>query len=54
MGHQIGTTRTAVVAAIQGNVPQLGLDFTAQRWAVLQWPHHETTENMQVAAGRWP
>jgi apolipoprotein N-acyltransferase len=46
---------TAVVAAIQGNVPQLGLDFNAQRRAVLD-NHVRETEKLaaQVAAGQAP
>ncbi|HEX4702521.1 MAG TPA: apolipoprotein N-acyltransferase [Pseudonocardiaceae bacterium] len=44
---------TAVVAAVQGNVPRLGLDFNAQRRAVLD-NHVRETEQLaaQVAAGR--
>ncbi|HEY3611270.1 MAG TPA: apolipoprotein N-acyltransferase [Pseudonocardiaceae bacterium] len=43
---------TATVAAIQGNVPRLGLDFNAQRRAVLD-DHVRETEHLaaQVAAG---
>ncbi len=46
---------TAVVAAIQGNVPQLGLDFNAQRRAVLD-NHVRETEKLAaaVAAGTMP
>lgn len=46
---------TAVVAAIQGNVPRLGLDFNAQRRAVLD-DHVKETEKLaaDVAAGRQP
>ncbi|HKN98866.1 MAG TPA: apolipoprotein N-acyltransferase, partial [Pseudonocardiaceae bacterium] len=46
---------TAVVAAIQGNVPRLGLDFNAQRRAVLD-DHVRETEKLaaQVAAGQKP
>ncbi|RNL70208.1 apolipoprotein N-acyltransferase [Streptomyces sp. I6] len=44
---------TATVAAIQGNVPRLGLDFNAQRRAVLD-NHAARTEQLaeDVAAGR--
>ncbi|MEU1282320.1 apolipoprotein N-acyltransferase [Streptomyces sp. NPDC005805] len=46
---------TATVAAIQGNVPRLGLDFNAQRRAVLD-NHAARTEELarDVAAGREP
>ncbi|MEV1054197.1 apolipoprotein N-acyltransferase [Streptomyces sp. NPDC049887] len=46
---------TATVAAIQGNVPRLGLDFNAQRRAVLD-NHANRTEQLaaDVAAGRVP
>ncbi|MFD3354212.1 apolipoprotein N-acyltransferase [Streptomyces fradiae] len=46
---------TATVAAIQGNVPRLGLDFNAQRRAVLD-NHVRRTEQLaaDVAAGREP
>jgi apolipoprotein N-acyltransferase len=46
---------TAVVAAVQGNVPRLGLDFNAQRRAVLD-DHVRETEHLaaQVAAGGVP
>ncbi len=49
---QAGTT---VVAAIQGNVPRLGLEFNAQRRAVLD-NHVKETEKLaaDVAAGRQP
>jgi apolipoprotein N-acyltransferase len=42
------------VAVVQGNVPQLGLDFNAQREAVLR-NHVQRTEELAagVAAGRW-
>lgn len=47
--------RTATVAAIQGNVPRLGLDFNAQRRAVLDNHVRRTEELAQdVAAGRAP
>ncbi|MEY7981203.1 apolipoprotein N-acyltransferase, partial [Streptomyces pilosus] len=44
---------TATVAVIQGNVPRLGLDFNAQRRAVLDH-HARETERLaaEVAAGR--
>ncbi|UCZ58471.1 apolipoprotein N-acyltransferase [Mycolicibacterium phocaicum] len=43
------------VAAIQGNVPRLGLDFNAQRRAVLDNHVHETKELAEdVRAGRAP
>jgi apolipoprotein N-acyltransferase len=46
---------TAVVAAIQGNVPRLGLDFNAQRRAVLDNHVAETNRLAQrVAAGQVP
>ncbi|WP_404796150.1 apolipoprotein N-acyltransferase [Streptomyces pristinaespiralis] len=46
---------TATVAAIQGNVPRLGLDFNAQRRAVLD-NHARRTEQLaqDVAAGEEP
>lgn len=46
---------TATVAAIQGNVPQLGLDFNAQRRAVLD-NHVRRTEQLaqDVEAGKVP
>ncbi|MFD9606016.1 apolipoprotein N-acyltransferase [Streptomyces sp. NPDC059970] len=46
---------TATVAAIQGNVPQLGLDFNAQRRAVLD-NHVRRTEQLaqEVKAGKIP
>lgn len=45
--------RTAVVALVQGNVPRLGLDFNAQRRAVLD-NHVRRTEELaaDVRAGR--
>ncbi len=45
----------AVVALIQGNVPRAGLDFNAQRRAVLD-NHAARTEQLadDVAAGRYP
>ena len=50
-----GPARTITVAAIQGNVPRLGLDFNAQRRAVLD-NHARVTEQLaaDVAAGRAP
>ncbi|MFD3487291.1 apolipoprotein N-acyltransferase [Streptomyces sp. NPDC058665] len=46
---------TATVAAIQGNVPRLGLDFNAQRRAVLD-NHAKRTEQLaaDVKAGKEP
>jgi apolipoprotein N-acyltransferase len=46
---------TTTVAAVQGNVPRLGLDFNAQRRAVLD-DHVRETLNLaaQVAAGKLP
>ena len=54
----MGTTaadRTAVVAVVQGDVPQAGLDFNAQRRAVLDY-HAARTEQLarEVTAGRYP
>ena len=43
---QTTTTRTVTVAVVQGNVPRLGLDFNAQRQAVLR--------NHVEATLRWP
>ena len=50
-----GTPHSAVIAAVQGNVPRLGLDFNAQRRAVLD-NHVRVTEQLaaDVAAGRQP
>jgi apolipoprotein N-acyltransferase len=47
--------RTVTIAAIQGNVPRLGLDFNSQRRAVLD-NHVRVTEQLaaDVAAGRKP
>ncbi|MGQ4616025.1 apolipoprotein N-acyltransferase [Nocardia sp. R7R-8] len=47
--------RTVTVAAIQGSVPRLGLDFNEQRRAVLD-NHVRRTEELadEVAAGRTP
>jgi apolipoprotein N-acyltransferase len=46
---------TAVVAAVQGNVPRLGLDFNSQRRAVLD-DHVKETNKLagQIAAGKVP
>lgn len=54
----VGTTTTdgqAVVALVQGNVPRAGLDFNAQRRAVLD-NHVARTVQLaaDVAAGRYP
>lgn len=48
-----GTGRTVTIAVIQGNVPRLGLDFNAQRRAVLD-NHVRETEQLaaDVTAGR--
>ena len=52
------TTETLNVAAIQGNVPRLGLDFNAQRRAVLE--NHVDVTNELAASGEdvdivlWP
>jgi apolipoprotein N-acyltransferase len=50
-----GPQRTVTIAAVQGNVPRLGLDFNAQRRAVLD-NHVRVTEQLaaDVAAGRRP
>ncbi|MCE3552032.1 apolipoprotein N-acyltransferase [Pseudonocardia sp. RS11V-5] len=50
-----GPSKSITVAAIQGNVPRLGLDFNAQRRAVLD-NHVTVTEQLaaDVAAGRRP
>jgi apolipoprotein N-acyltransferase len=47
--------RTVTIAAVQGNVPRLGLDFNAQRRAVLD-NHVKATVQLaaDVAAGRVP
>ena len=47
--------RTVTIAAVQGNVPRLGLDFNAQRRAVLD-NHVRVTEQLaaDVAAGKRP
>jgi apolipoprotein N-acyltransferase len=50
-----GPSKPITVAAVQGNVPRLGLDFNAQRRAVLD-NHVRVTEQLaaDVAAGRQP
>jgi apolipoprotein N-acyltransferase len=50
-----GPVGEVTVAAVQGNVPRLGLDFNAQRRAVLD-NHVRVTEQLaaEVAAGRLP
>jgi apolipoprotein N-acyltransferase len=50
-----GPERTATIAAVQGNVPRSGLDFNAQRRAVLD-NHVRVTEQLaaDVAAGVRP
>ncbi len=50
---QTSASRTVTVAVIQGNVPRLGLDFNAQREAVLR-NHVDATRRLaaDVAAGR--
>jgi apolipoprotein N-acyltransferase len=46
---------TATVAAVQGNVPRLGLDFNAQRRAVLDYHVRETLKlAAEVDAGQAP
>ncbi|CAN5705321.1 apolipoprotein N-acyltransferase [soil metagenome] len=54
-GSGSGDDPTVTVAAIQGNVPRLGLDFNSQRRAVLD---NHVTETLQLAdevrAGRAP
>jgi apolipoprotein N-acyltransferase len=54
-GHGAGDDPAITVAAVQGNVPRLGLDFNAQRRAVLD---NHVDETMQLAydvhAGRAP
>lgn len=53
--HPAAGDRTITVAAIQGSVPRLGLDFNAQRRAVLD-NHVRRTEQLadDVAAGLFP
>ena len=50
-----GPGTTVTIAAVQGNVPRLGLDFNAQRRAVLD-NHVKETEQLaaDVAAGKLP
>ena len=50
-----GSSRSVTVAAVQGNVPRAGLDFNAQRRAVLD-NHVRATLDLarRVAAGRTP
>jgi apolipoprotein N-acyltransferase len=53
--HTAPTDGTAVVAAIQGNVPRAGLDFNSQRRAVLDNHVNRTLElAADVKAGREP
>ncbi len=54
-GTGAGDDPIITVAAIQGNVPRLGLDFNAQRRAVLDYHVRETIELADdVRAGRAP
>jgi len=54
-GAGAGDDPTVTVAAVQGNVPRLGLDFNAQRRAVLDNHVHETLVLADdVHAGRAP
>jgi apolipoprotein N-acyltransferase len=54
-GAGSGDEPTATVAAVQGNVPRLGLDFNAQRLAVLRNHVRETLRLADdVRAGRAP
>jgi apolipoprotein N-acyltransferase len=47
--------RTITVAAVQGNVPRLGLDFNAQRRAVLDYHVRRTLQlENDIAAGKVP
>jgi len=52
---QTAPARTVTVAVVQGNVPRLGLDFNAQRQAVLR-NHVDATARLaaDVTAGRAP
>ncbi|HZZ48315.1 MAG TPA: apolipoprotein N-acyltransferase [Pseudonocardia sp.] len=54
-GQNPAGARQATIAAVQGNVPRLGLDFNAQRRAVLDY-HIRRTEQLadDVAAQRVP
>jgi apolipoprotein N-acyltransferase len=51
----VAAVRSAEVAAVQGNVPEAGLEFNAERRAVLD-NHADTTRQLaaDVAAGRAP
>ena len=50
-----GDDPTITVAAVQGNVPRLGLEFNAQRRAVLDYHVRETLRLAEdVRAGRAP
>jgi apolipoprotein N-acyltransferase len=52
-GTGAGNDPTVTVAAVQGNVPRLGLDFNAQRRAVLDYHVRETVRLAdEVRAGR--
>lgn len=54
-GAGAGHDPTITVAAVQGNVPRLGLDFNAQRRQVLDYHVRETLRLAEdVAAGRAP
>ncbi|MEB3021939.1 apolipoprotein N-acyltransferase [[Mycobacterium] crassicus] len=54
-GAGAGNDPTITVAAVQGNVPRLGLDFNAQRRQVLDYHVRETLRLAEdVAAGRAP
>lgn len=54
-GVGAGDDQTTTVAAVQGNVPRLGLDFNAQRRAVLDNHVNETLRLAEdVRAGRSP
>lgn len=54
-GAGAGGDPTVTVAAVQGNVPRLGLDFNAQRRAVLDYHVRETVKLAdEVRAGRAP
>ncbi len=54
-GVGAGTEPAITVAAVQGNVPRLGLDFNAQREEVLRYHVRETLRLAEdVAAGRAP
>jgi len=54
-GAGSGNDPTITVAAVQGNVPRLGLDFNAQRRQVLDYHVRETLRLAEdVAAGRAP